>query len=86
MSSRRIEVRPLTIVLLLIAVLFVLAGIYYLVTPAKDLASIVPGHDASTTRHHVKHGIAMFGLAVVAIIGAWFTTAPRDDRHSTSAR
>jgi hypothetical protein len=24
----------------------------------------------------VKHGIAMFGLALLALVGAWFTTSP----------
>ena len=31
---------------------------------------------------HTKHGIAFLGLAVVAAIGAWFTTAP--DRETVS--
>jgi hypothetical protein len=25
---------------------------------------------------HLKHGLAFLGLAAVALVGAWFTTAP----------
>src|SRR5262249_1866563 len=71
-----VKIRPLTIVCLVLAGLFVLGGIYYLVTPAHSLPSFVPGHEAHVTRHHVKHGLALFGLAVIALIGAWFTTTP----------
>jgi hypothetical protein len=83
MASSTVKVRPLTVVLIVLAVFFVAAGIYYFVTPAHSLASFVPGHEAHGTNHHIKHGIAMIGLAVVALIGAWFTTAP--DRSAKSA-
>jgi hypothetical protein len=71
-----IRVRPLTIVLIVLAGIFVVAGVVYFTRGASDLPSFFPGHAAHSTRHHVKHGIAMFGLAVLALIGAWFTTAP----------
>jgi hypothetical protein len=71
-----IQIRPLTIVLIVLAGLFVLAGIMYFSRTAADLPSFVPGHTAGSSHHHIKHGIAMFGLAVLALIGAWFTTAP----------
>jgi hypothetical protein len=77
MASREVQVRPLTVVLIVVAVLCVLAGVYYVVTPAKDLPAFVPGHLAHATRHHVKHGLAMFMLAAAALVGAWFTTAPK---------
>jgi hypothetical protein len=32
---------------------------------------------------HTKHGIAFVGLAVVAGIGAWFTTAPDKETSAT---
>jgi hypothetical protein len=71
-----IKIRPLTIVLIVLSVIFVAAGIYYFVTPAHNLAAFVPGHEAHGSNHHIKHGIAMIGLAVLALIGAWFTTTP----------
>jgi hypothetical protein len=77
-----IKIRPLTILFLVIAALCIAAGIYYFATPAHNLPAFVPGHEAHGTNHHIKHGIAMIGLAVLALIAAWFTTAP--DRRADS--
>jgi len=71
-----IRIRPLTIVLVVLAVIFIAAGVVYFTKTAADLPSFFPGHDAHSTTHHTKHGIAMIGLAVIALVGAWFTTAP----------
>jgi hypothetical protein len=73
---RDIKVRPLTIVCLVFAGIFVFLGVVYFITAAKSLPAFMPGHQAHVTRHHVKHGIAMFGLALLALVGAWFTTSP----------
>jgi hypothetical protein len=75
-SQRRIQIRPLTIALVVLAALFVVAGFVYFTTEAKSLPAFFPGHDATLAGKHTKHGIAMFGLAVLSLIGAWFTTAP----------
>jgi hypothetical protein len=75
-DGRTVQLRPLTFVLIVLGLLFVAAGVYYLVTPAHSLPAFVPGHEAGSTHHHTKHGLAMFGLAVVCWVGAWFTTAP----------
>ena len=72
----RFQMKPLTWLLLAAAVVFVILAVVYFVTPANQLPSVLPGHTVHTTRHHTKHGIAMLGLAVLACIGAWFTTAP----------
>jgi hypothetical protein len=72
-----IRIRPLTIVLVVLAAVFVLAGVIYLTRTAADLPAFFPGHTAHSSHHHIKHGLAMFGLAVLALIGAWFTTAPQ---------
>jgi hypothetical protein len=83
MASPKITVRPLTILCIVVAVVFAAVGVYYVVTPAHSLPAFVPGHEAHVTRHHVKHGLAMFGLAAIALIGAWFTTAPGKSAGST---
>jgi hypothetical protein len=70
------RIRPLTIVLVVVAIIFVALGVYYFMTPAHSLPALMPGHEAHSTHHHTKHGIAMIGLAVLILIGAWFTTAP----------
>jgi hypothetical protein len=76
----KIRFRRLTVVLLALAALFVIGSVVYFTTAAKDLPSFVPGHEAGSTHHHVKHGLALIGLAVLAIVGAWFTTAPEVER------
>jgi hypothetical protein len=71
-----IKIRPLTIGLVVLACLFVAAGVVYFTTAAKSLPSFFPGHDATLNAKHTKHGLAMLGLAVASLAGAWFTTTP----------
>lgn len=75
-----IRIRPLTIALAILAVVLIIAGVVYLTKTAGDLPAFFPGHAAHSTKHHYKHGIAMFVLALLALGGAWFTTAP--ERHA----
>jgi F0F1-type ATP synthase membrane subunit a len=75
-TAPRFQIRPLTWLLVGVALLFVILAVVYFVTPANQLPSVFPGHDAHLTKHHTKHGLVMLGLAIVALIGAWFTTAP----------
>ena len=58
------------IVLLVIAVL-------YLVEPARSLPGFLPGHEAGSSHHHVKHGIAALVVALGAFAFAWFQGGPR---------
>jgi hypothetical protein len=75
----KVRIRPLTVLLLVIAAALVIVGIMYFTRTAADLPAFFPGHAAHSTKHHTKHGIAAIGLAIVAIIAAWFTTAPSSD-------
>ncbi len=72
----KVRIRPLTIVLVLVAVALVAGAVIYFSKPAGDLPAFFPGHVAHSTKHHDKHGIALLTLAVLALGGAWFTTAP----------
>jgi hypothetical protein len=83
MAARsRVTIRPLTIALLLLGVVFVALAVVYFSESAAKLPSFFPGHQANVTRHHTKHGLALLALAAVTWIGAWFTTAP--SRSSSS--
>ena len=53
--------------------LIVLAVVYW-VEPAKSLPSWVPGHEAGSNHHHVKHGIASFLVGLACLVYAWFAT------------
>jgi hypothetical protein len=54
-------------------VLLVLAVVYF-VDSASALPSFMPGHEAGSSHHHVKHGIAAAVLGIGCLIFAWFQT------------
>ncbi len=57
-------------------VLLVVAGVYFADT-ASSLPSFFPGHQAGSSTHHVKHGIAAVVVALALFVFAWFSTGPR---------
>jgi hypothetical protein len=67
--------RPQLIVPALIVgvLLLVVAAIYWIDT-ASSLPSFMPGHEAGSSHHHVKHGLAAAILALGAFVFAWFQT------------
>jgi len=78
-TAAKFRFRPATALLVALAVVFVVVGIVYLAKTANDLPGFFPGHQAGSTKHHTKHGLAMFALAALSLVGAWFTTAPGKD-------
>ena len=60
--------------------LLVIAGIYIADT-ASTLPSFFPGHEAGSSHHHVKHGIAAGILGLLALVFAWFQTEPKSARE-----
>ena len=58
----------------ILGVAFIALGIYYWVEPAGSLASFIPGYEAGSGHHHVKHGIAAFLLGAALLVFAWFQT------------
>ncbi|QEC47572.1 hypothetical protein FSW04_08285 [Baekduia soli] len=60
-------------------VLLVIAAIY-LVDSAGSLPSFFPGHQAGSSHHHVKHGIAALALGLGCFVIAWFQTGPATPR------
>jgi hypothetical protein len=73
MTKRRDLILPAVVVGLLLLVL----GVVYVADPAGSLPSFLPGHQAGSTHHHIKHGIAALLLAAAAFVYAWFQTGPR---------
>lgn len=61
---------------IVLAVLLFVVGAIYLAETAKALPSFFPGHDATSTHHHVKHGIAALLLGAGCLVFAWFQTGP----------
>jgi uncharacterized RDD family membrane protein YckC len=48
-----------------------LAALYF-IDSAGSLPSFIPGHEAGSSHHHVKHGIAALIVAMGCFIFAWF--------------
>jgi len=53
------------------SIVLVAVGVYYWVTPAGSLLSIVPGYEAGSLHHHVKHGILAVFLGLLSFLAAW---------------
>jgi hypothetical protein len=53
--------------------LIVLAVVYW-AEPARSLPSWLPGHEAGSGHHHIKHGIASFLVGLACLVYAWFQT------------
>ena len=69
--------RPELIIPAVIAGVLLLAlGVVYVAEPASSLPALVPGHQAGSGHHHVKHGIAALLLSAACFVYAWFQTGP----------
>lgn len=66
-----------TVILVILAVLFLALAIYYWVTPAGSLPHFFPGYERLVHRAHFKHGLAALILAVLFGIGAWFESGKK---------
>ena len=68
-----------------LGVVFLVIAIIYWVDNAGSLPSFFPGHEAGSTHHHVKHGIAAAVVALGCFVFAWFQTGggPRRENERT---
>ncbi len=57
-----------------VGVLLIVLAVVYWIEPASSLPSFIPGHEAGSAHHHVKHGIAAFFVGVALLVYAWFQT------------
>ena len=51
-------------------------AVVYFVDTASALPSFIPGHQAGSSHHHIKHGIAALLRGAGCLIFAWFQTGP----------
>ena len=68
--------RSLILPAILVGLVLVVVGVIYIVEPASSLPSFFPGHQAGSSHHHVKHGIAALLVGAAALVFAWFQTGP----------
>lgn len=59
-------------------VVLIIIAIVYFAEPAKSLPGFFPGHQAGSSHHHTKHGIAALLLGLGAFVLAWFQSGPRN--------
>ena len=69
--------RPKLIVpAVVLGIVFLAIAVIYFVEPASSLPSFFPGHEAGSSHHHTKHGIAALVVALGLFAYAWFATGP----------
>ena len=68
--------RSLIIPAVVVGVLLIALAIVYIAEPASSLLSFIPGHQAGSSHHHVKHGIAALAVGLACFVFAWFQTGP----------
>jgi hypothetical protein len=78
-TSKVIVVLAVVVGIALLAV----AGIYF-ADKAESLPSFFPGHQAGSTTHHYKQGIAAIVVALALFVFAWFASGPRKDAARAS--
>jgi len=80
--ARRRPARGLILVLMLVALVALLVGVFYLVIPADKIPSWLPGRVATSTAHHVRRAAAAIVVGVLCAIGAWVAARrPRPARR-----
>jgi hypothetical protein len=71
--------RPkLIIPAVLAGVVFLVIAVIYFIEPASSLPSFFPGHEAGSSHHHMKHGIAAIVVALACFVFAWFQSGPSE--------
>jgi amino acid permease len=76
--------RSLILPSVIVGIVLLVIGVVYIALTADGLPSFFPGHEAGSSHHHVKHGIAAIALALAAFVLAWFQTEPKP--RGTAAR
>ncbi len=81
MTKHRALIIPAVVAGLLLLALAVL----YFADSADALPSFIPGHQAGSSHHHAKHGIAALLLSVGCFVFAWFQTGPAPAARAAGA-
>lgn len=79
MQNRRL----LAVLAIVVGIVLIAIAIVYWAEPASSLPSFFPGHQAGSSHHHTKHGIAAFFVGLACLVFAWFNTGgPRGSRST----
>jgi hypothetical protein len=77
--------RALVGLAVVVGIALVAVAIVYWAEPAKSLPSFFPGHDAASTTHHVKHGIAALLVGLGSFAFAWFQSGSKQSVSSSAS-
>jgi hypothetical protein len=69
---------------IVVGIALIALGVVYWVEPARSLPSFLPGHEAGSGHHHVKHGVASFLVGVACLVFAWFNTGGKRTPRATA--
>jgi UDP-N-acetylmuramyl pentapeptide phosphotransferase/UDP-N-acetylglucosamine-1-phosphate transferase len=69
--------KQLVAIAVALGIALIAIAVVYWVEPARSLPSFFPGHDAGSSHHHVKHGIAAVLVGLACFAFAWFNTGPK---------
>ncbi len=67
--------RFLALLAALAGLVLIVIAIVYFAEPARSLPGFFPGHQAGSSHHHTKHGIASLAVGLVLLAFAWFRSA-----------
>lgn len=56
----------------LVAIICIVAAVMYLVMPAGQLPTFMPGYEAGSAHIHMKHAIIALALGVILVVIGWF--------------
>ena len=73
----RLNSRPVIIIATVLGIALIVLAFVYWIEPAKSLPSWLPGHEAGSGHHHVKHGIASLLVGLALLVFAWFQSGPK---------
>jgi hypothetical protein len=68
--------RSLIVPAVVLGVVLLVLAVLYWIDSADALPSFIPGHEAGSSHHHVKHGIAAAIVALGCFTFAWFQSGP----------
>jgi H+/Cl- antiporter ClcA len=66
-----------TVLLAILGLALIAIAAFYFTHTADQLPSFFPGHQAGSSHHHTKHGVAALVLGLAAWVAAWMSAGKK---------
>jgi hypothetical protein len=76
-SSTRNAPVAVTVLLSIFGLALIVIAAFYFIQTADQLPSLFPGHQAGSSHHHTKHGVAALVLGLAAWVAAWMSAGKK---------